>query len=50
MADAKKGTAKEEAANKLNANTPTEIGVASMNIDAPLKEPVIQQTVATNSA
>ena len=49
MADAKKGTAKEDAANKLNANTPTEIAVANMNIDGPKKEPIIQQTVATNS-
>lgn len=51
IADAKKGTAKEEAANKLNANTPTEIAVANMNVDpeAPKKEPIIQQTVATNT-
>ena len=49
MKDAKAGTKKEEAAAKLNASTPSENWTANMNVDAPKKEPIIQQTVATNS-
>jgi len=49
MADAKAGTAKESKAKSLNSSTPSEAWVSNMNVDGKLKEPVVQQTVATNS-
>jgi len=49
MKDAKAATKKEDTANALNASTASENWAANMNVDAPKKEPIIQQTVATNT-